>query len=477
MDARLVTTGNDDGLKLRLDWSEPGTAPTAAELSRAGVLLWIAGELVWGKKNGPEPSPFNWTWVELLEFLVEAWPYLVWEEGYPNGLQPPRPSLLAAAAEEEFQDQPEDISVAKESAVFAFEETHDLARGLQGVKAPSVWLVREGKLFWVSSQQRSVLRPAEEVLDQLRAIGEAVRARLAASPDPRARAAVEGWDARDNRSAAELVGIVTRLPEPLIERFAGVTGNREDWGGDAADFQMTEVLAAARMMAGSLTTQHLETAVRAIASLPRNSTPELDAVAAAARGVVDLLHPGKAFDEGYKLAAWFRAARGIGNSQAVDPNALLVTYGVLVREVDIPDDRLDALAVWGPKHGPGVVLNQGGRRAGSSGGRRFSLAHELCHLLIDREGALPLAEVFNGRAPRRIEARANAFAAEFLLPRDEAAAAVRHYTEVGEAVRELGQKYRVSHELAAWQIRNSNLSLSEEQVEQLRPLVSDPSRF
>ncbi len=48
--------------------------------------------------------------------------------------------------------------------------------------------------------------------------------------------------------------------------------------------------------------------------------------------------------------------------------------------------------------------------------RRFSLAHEFCHLLVDRERATSLAIASGPWAPRDLEQRANAFAAAFLVP-------------------------------------------------------------
>jgi hypothetical protein len=47
---------------------------------------------------------------------------------------------------------------------------------------------------------------------------------------------------------------------------------------------------------------------------------------------------------------------------------------------------------------------------------RFTLAHELCHLLLDREYADELAIASGPWAPLAIERRANAFAAAFLMP-------------------------------------------------------------
>ena len=53
---------------------------------------------------------------------------------------------------------------------------------------------------------------------------------------------------------------------------------------------------------------------------------------------------------------------------------------------------------------------------GHKAGRRFTLAHELCHLLFDREQGRALAVASGPWAPRAIEQRANAFAAMLLMP-------------------------------------------------------------
>jgi Zn-dependent peptidase ImmA (M78 family) len=47
---------------------------------------------------------------------------------------------------------------------------------------------------------------------------------------------------------------------------------------------------------------------------------------------------------------------------------------------------------------------------------RFTVAHELCHLILDRDYGDELAIATGPWAPLAIEQRANAFAAAFLMP-------------------------------------------------------------
>jgi Zn-dependent peptidase ImmA (M78 family) len=129
---------------------------------------------------------------------------------------------------------------------------------------------------------------------------------------------------------------------------------------------------------------------------------------------------------------------------------------------------VDAAAIWGPHHGPAILLNQMPlSRASTPNGRRTALAHEVCHLLIDREGALPVAEVLGGQVVKRIEQRANAFAAEWLLPRAAAADCLRASEDIIACGKALEKRYVVSRELVCHQIANSDLG----------PTLSTQDRF
>jgi Zn-dependent peptidase ImmA (M78 family) len=99
-------------------------------------------------------------------------------------------------------------------------------------------------------------------------------------------------------------------------------------------------------------------------------------------------------------------------------------------------------------------------------------------LLADRASTLPLAEVLNGSAPRAAEARANAFSAEFLIPREFAADVMSKFgsDQADYVAKRLADRFNVSKEIVAWQVRNT-ISLEPETQARLRALVSRPEEF
>jgi len=130
---------------------------------------------------------------------------------------------------------------------------------------------------------------------------------------------------------------------------------------------------------------------------------------------------------------------------------------------------VDAIACWGSID-PLILLNRNEQaRAASKHGRRSTLAHELCHLLVDRTRALPVAEVLGGEVDSESEKRANAFAAEALLPQVHAIEVLRNAPSLREAVETLARTHQVSRQLVAYQLHNApGVELSEDEQVALR---------
>lgn len=164
--------------------------------------------------------------------------------------------------------------------------------------------------------------------------------------------------------------------------------------------------------------------------------------------------------QGRALAIWLRRRMNLGDDARCKVEDFLQQLGVVVDDLEIDSKLIDAVCAWGPEHGPVIFVNANGPHSAGFRGYRATLAHELCHLLIDRGGALPVGEIKGGNVPREIEARANAFAAELLVP---ASAAGRLMATTkgtpAQALERVCNRYGASQAIVAWQTLNSDTHL------------------
>lgn len=437
--------------RIRFDWSAASSG-RAADRTRGRAVVEVGGREVWGGDGGLE-----WTWVELLEFLTNAWPYLVVEQGYPRPLNP----ATACALESDLdrlvgEDQTIDEDALR-GQVLEFLETHDLAHALQGIVVAPVRLLRRGALMEVSTPLRTVVAPLDDVLATLVEAADAIVDRLHDSNDPRAELAVAGWRARNELLTPELVVAVATGLNP---EATSIVRSALDAEPELASTHDNEVLAAARMSGRFVPPTVLRALLDHVRALDLRVCPKLDDLARSASIAVP--EQGPDFVQGYELARWARANLGDDDPfAAVDPERILRDLGVELVDVDLDTPDIDAVAVFGPNHGPAVFINSSGQHAQGANGRRATLAHELCHFLRDRDGALPFAEAMSPDAPVGPERRARAFQAEFLLPQ---LAAIQHREAAAPSTRAewqalvdtLAEQFRVSPAIAAWQLKNAH---------------------
>ena len=123
--------------------------------------------------------------------------------------------------------------------------------------------------------------------------------------------------------------------------------------------------------------------------------------------------------QGYDLAEEVfeeHIVNGAYSIDFVDIEKVLDEWNIEVTQMPLSDDSIRGVAIAGPQHRPGVAWNSNNVMNNTPQGRRFTLAHELCHLLFDRDVGQRLAVASGPWAPRDIEKRANAFAAMLLMP-------------------------------------------------------------
>jgi Zn-dependent peptidase ImmA (M78 family) len=143
----------------------------------------------------------------------------------------------------------------------------------------------------------------------------------------------------------------------------------------------------------------------------------------------------EAWAQGYDLAEQIHEQLAIDQGQAMDIEATLVSLGVDVRAIDLSDNAIRGLTVASPEHRPTVTVNRRFKHGHGADIRRFTLAHEFCHLLVDRDQGRDVALASSEDwAPIDVERRANAFAAMFLMPRAAVQRAVAQATDPPETL-------------------------------------------
>jgi Zn-dependent peptidase ImmA (M78 family) len=125
------------------------------------------------------------------------------------------------------------------------------------------------------------------------------------------------------------------------------------------------------------------------------------------------------WDEGYGLA------RDIldeldprPDSEKTEIETIIRTLGIKTVDENFGVDGPRGVAIAGPGYSPTILINCEHLMNTEPSGIRFTLAHELCHLLFDREKARPIVHASTPWAERAVEQRANAFAAMLLMPLD-----------------------------------------------------------
>jgi Zn-dependent peptidase ImmA (M78 family) len=155
---------------------------------------------------------------------------------------------------------------------------------------------------------------------------------------------------------------------------------------------------------------------------------------------------GRPWEQGYALAAAALEALAVDTSNAVDVRTIIGRLGATIDAISLSDTGIRAITVAGPYHAPTVFLNDQYVDGISEPVQRFSIAHELCHLLIDPDRAQNLGVTSGPWAPLDIEQRANAFAAAFLLPDSGVVQFAGEFETVGtmDTVQALAGRYAVS---------------------------------
>ena len=309
----------------------------------------------------------------------------------------------------------------------AFLYRHDLSSMKHGAGLPEMYLLRQGGKYRIETGGRVFDWPGFiEVSSGLERLGTLARDLLAASKGGHERI-ISRWDMRndcDSTAAAALITGVNAVEitrervalSPLLDTLAG----RGIW--DIANDNAAPMLAVARS-SGGLGPTGIAEMIRAFRRLPAGSTEQLRRRRAEVKAAIR--HVRGATDQGIGAASNVREWIQQPIAAPVDLDRLCIGLGIAVQYEESLDSRIDGLASNGPENGPAILLNlntarRGGTKDDLDRSMRFTLAHELGHLLLDDSEWPAITDAVQQRVPRVIETRANAFATYLLVPADEA---------------------------------------------------------
>lgn len=161
-------------------------------------------------------------------------------------------------------------------------------------------------------------------------------------------------------------------------------------------------------------------------------------------------------EEGYELAEDFLEEIGLP-PESTPIERILADLGVGIRDIELDDPQIRGVSIAGPHHRPTVLVNRRDPRNGSEAGRRFTLAHELCHLLHDRDQGARLALASGPWAPWGLEQRADAFAAMLLMPLELLRRSIAGLSQSGmsqEEIREIAKRLGTSRTVTTYHLGN-----------------------
>ena len=477
--------GQDQGVRFQVRWDREGAPAPGSEAETWGhVCLWVDKTLIWGEMERGKPCPITWDWIDLLQFLTGAWPYLCLEEAYPNffnpGLEdlPHHPGHLRSAMERVWSRIPGDEPrIEEEDGLLRdFERTHDLAHGVRGGLVPSLMLLRQGQTILAASDNACWTLDLQATLDTLEQLGNGIAVRLQHIDDKTVSDLVSRWQRRGRIAEPDYLAIAANVnPGTDLEAFwpqkihkKSVRDCRETYAGEG-------MCMAARMIGNAMgpeQLEHLLGLIHRIAEADRKRLGRLKKLRQKIQETGLLEDTSDYREQGHRLAEWLRNIPEITDHNGrVDPHALLEKWGIDIVDFNTKA-KIDAVAAWGNNRCPTIFLNRSGPRVQDAGGARFTLAHEMGHLVMDGDQERPVGDVLGSAArksPRPpIERRANAFAAELLLPEAKVG---HHLRQTGipdspesldKCLQELSDRFGTGHELAAWKIEHTGLLSSDD---------------
>jgi Zn-dependent peptidase ImmA (M78 family) len=173
---------------------------------------------------------------------------------------------------------------------------------------------------------------------------------------------------------------------------------------------------------------------------------------------------GQEYKQGIRLSRKVRERLNLQSNPIKSIQEILDKVGILLLFANLPE-AVAGIAVIDPSHGPTIAVNLAGRNE-NLWFLRFTLAHELCHVVFDRGNQHALAR-YDGYSQldssnQKQERRANAFAAHLLAPSAGFRADFEQQGSLAERLRRVMERFGLHYKAATKHIPHHDLASSED---------------
>ena len=457
MSAHAIEFGDTESFAVRIellpDPDEGRFSSPEETLSWGRFDLWVQG------RNLCAPHGATWYLLPLFEWLVRNWDALFHESKLPVLSDVETSPWAQRDGDARFLPYlSDDEADRRESLWYEWSLRHALRSAAEGGVFPDILLLREGgcaRFSW--GPPPSTGMPSECVFEHSRGdallplnavcvpLFEALRT-ISDSMVQWGRASALQELSRLTALQKSVMELRTVAPEERLTWLSGIAHTLEDARRKVAMLQDRLGDSFAAFALDGLSPNELVLEGSSLASMMYGSTaPEIGEkdVLLLARSVMALppsdVQPPRLpasessvpFLEGYETAELLHEhlRTNTTSPNAIDIEAILRRLGVYADSILLDDERIMGVAVSRFGCAPSILVNEQHEKNRTSQGRRFTLAHELCHLLLDREHGRPLAVASGPWAPRAVEKRANAFAAMLLMPKPMLDSMAAEYSE------------------------------------------------
>lgn len=445
--SEFAAFGDPQRFEIAVRWtsdSEPrARRPAAYGWSMGDLRLTVADRVLTRfSRRGTQQGHVGWYLAPMFDWLASNWAALLHEEDFAWPERSGAPAIIAChRALDQTIGLRDPAGRARYKAAQAWYHRHALRSAAEGGLFPDLFIRRfvdDIELSW--SAEAPLFAPdgfafaiepgvARLTLDDVAGPLWAALQWVAANPPPE-------LDDHDRQSWQSLAGMIAAIPAmgraaldsayvdtrilELVKESLARIGRPELMAEDVTPQRpYVRELSPAVAMFGGVSPQLGESDVGRLCALLAERMPGHDSVElrALVEGNTDT-RLGVPHEDAYAFAEEFLEYLGLpGEHDWIDVRAIVARLGVDVLEQALDTDSIRGVALAGGKVTPTILINTTSPFNDGEYGKRFTLAHELCHVLYDRSRARRVTHVSGRWVAPGIERRANAFAAYFLMPR------------------------------------------------------------